>query len=243
MDIAYKLDKFINGENEGEHYLRTVTSSSRYKNYDNNIVLYMSLNAIHQYSKEMNNPAYIDYAKITDSSLEMRVMLTKTINLGKNYEVEIGIQVSNSEIREKSIFFELIYNIKDKSRVKATAIGNRILDATHGMRIETISSRLTRFEDLDKSSKEFVKGIDIARLNNKLDEHQLRVIFDKLSRGRKNGLSSYAKSEMYKIAEETAKNTHSLLEVFNKLENIETSIDEKKYLQMKFTDFLVNGFK
>ena len=74
MDIAYKLDKFINGENEGEHYLRTVTSSSRYKNYDNNIVLYMSLNAIHQYSKEMNNPAYIDYAKITDSSLEMRVM-------------------------------------------------------------------------------------------------------------------------------------------------------------------------
>ncbi|HFI0920993.1 hypothetical protein Q3F28_08380 [Enterococcus faecium] len=250
--IVYLLEKsqenekqyrFINGKNEGEHYLRTITSSNRYKNYDNNIVLYLSLNAIHQYSKKMNNPSYIDYAKITDSSLDVRVMLTKTIALGKNYEVEIGIQVSNSEIREQSILFELIYTIKDKSGNKATAIGNKILDVTHAMRIDTVRSRLTRFDELDHSSKDFVKGIDIARLNTKLDEQKLHVIFDKLSRTRKNGLNSHAKREMDKIAEETAKNTYTLLELFNKLENIDTTIDEKKYLQMKFTDFLVNGFK
>ena len=111
------------------------------------------------------------------------------------------------------------------------------------MRIDTVRSRLTRFDELDHSSKDFVKGIDIARLNTKLDEQKLHVIFDKLSRTRKNGLNSHAKREMDKIAEETAKNTYTLLELFNKLENIDTTIDEKKYLQMKFTDFLVNGFK
>ncbi|HGF7712731.1 TPA: hypothetical protein QFK49_002794, partial [Enterococcus faecium] len=177
------------------------------------------------------------------SSLDVRVMLTKTIALGKNYEVEIGIQVSNSEIREQSILFELIYTIKDKSGNKATAIGNKILDVTHAMRIDTVRSRLTRFDELDHSSKDFVKGIDIARLNTKLDEQKLHVIFDKLSRTRKNGLNSHAKRKIDKIAEETAKNTYTLLELFNKLENIDTTIDEKKYLQMKFTDFLVNGFK
>lgn len=78
-----KQYRFIEGKEDGEVYLRALTSS-KYRNYDNNIVLYLSLNAMHQYSKRMKNPVYIDRAFISDSSLVMSVKLKNTIPLGKN---------------------------------------------------------------------------------------------------------------------------------------------------------------
>lgn len=250
-NIKYLLDnsqavtkkyRFIEGKKENEVYLRALTSS-RYKNYDNNIVLYLSLNAMHRYSEKMKNTAYIERAFITDSSLVMYVKLKNKISLGKRYQVEIGIKISNSEIREGVVLFELIYTIVDKNGMKSTAIGDSILKVKHSLNMQTVKKRMSILNDLEPLSKDFINGIDEARLVRKLDADQLNVIFNKLAGPRTKGVGSEVKKELNRISNDITENTYSLLELFNKLETIEASVDDRTYIQRRFSDFLTKGFK
>lgn len=237
-----KQYRFINGKKEGEHYLRALTSS-RYRNYDNNIILYLSLNAMHRYSERMKNPAYVERAFITDSSLDMSVKLKNTISLGKKYQVEIGINVSNSEIGEGVVWFELIYTIIDNKGVRSTAIGDSVLKVKHSMKVETVKNRMKVFNDLENLSKRVISGIDEVRLTKKLDSDQLSMIFDKLAGARAKGLGVSAKQELNTMSKEVTENTYSLLELFNKLENIDATVDDRTFIQKKFSEFLTKGFK
>lgn len=237
-----KKYRFIEGKKEDEVYLRALTSS-RYKNYDNNIVLYLSLNAIHRYSEKTKNPAYIEQALITDSSLVMNVKLKNKISLGKRYQVEIGIKVSNSEIREGAILFDLIYTIVDSNGMRSTAIGDSILDVRHNLNMQMVKRRLRFLDDLETKSKDFLQGIDEVRLTEKLDADQLSVIFNKLAGPRVRGVGADVKQELNRISGDITENTYSLLELFNKLEAIDASVDDKTYIQRRFSDFLTKGFK
>lgn len=237
-----KQYRFIEGKEDGEVYLRALTSST-YRNYDNNIVLYLSLNAMHQYSKKMRNPVYIDRAFISDSSLVMSVKLKKTIPLGKKYQVEIGINVSNSEIREGVVLFELVYTIIDKKGVRSTAIGDSVLKVKHNLNADTVKNRMKVFNNLEKLSEDLISGIDEARLAKKLDADQLSVIFDKLAGARTKGLGTNAKQELNKMSKEVSENTYSLLELFNKLESIDATVDDMTYIQRKFSEFVTKGFR
>lgn len=237
-----KQYRFIEGKEDGEVYLRALTSS-KYRNYDNNIVLYLSLNAMHQYSKRMKNPVYIDRAFITDSSLVMSVKLKNTIPLGKKYQVEIVINVSNSEIREGVVLFELVYTIIDRKGIRSTAIGDSVLKVKHNLNADTVKNRMKVFNNLEKLSKDLISGIDEARLAKKLDSDQLSVIFDKLSGARTKGLGINTKQELNKISKEVSENTYSLLELFNKLEKIDATVDDMTYIQRKFSEFITKGFR
>ncbi|MEQ7179204.1 hypothetical protein ABQE01_09275 [Enterococcus thailandicus] len=237
-----KQYRFIEGKKDGEVYLRALTSS-RYRNYDNNIVLYLSLNAMHQYSNRMKNPVYIDRAFITDSSLFMSVKLKNTIPLGKKYQVEIGINVSNSEIREGVVLFELSYTIIDRKGIRSTAIGDSVLKVKHNLNAGTVKNRMKVFNNLEVLSKDFISGIDEARLAKKLDADQLSVIFDKLAGARTKGLGMNVKQELNKMSKEVSENTYSLLELFNKLESIDATVDDMTYIQRKFSEFVTKGFR
>lgn len=191
----------------------------------------------------MKNPAYIEQAFITDSSLVMNVKLKNKLSLSKRYQVEIGIKISNSEIREGAVLFDLIYTIVDSNGTRSTVIGDSILDVRHNLNMQMVKRRLRLLDDLETKSKDFLQGIDEARLTEKLDADQLSVIFNKLAGPRVRGVGAEVRQELNRISGDITENTYSLLELFNKLEAIDASVDDKTYIQRRFSDFLTKGFK
>lgn len=157
--------------------------------------------------------------------------------------MEIGINVSNSEIREGVVLFELVYTIIDKKGIRSTAIGDSVLKVKHNLNADTVKNRMKVFNNLEKLSKDLISGIDEARLAKKLDADQLSVIFDKLAGARTKGLGMNAKQELNKMSKEVSENTYSLLELFNKLESIDATVDDMTYIQRKFSEFVTKGFR
>lgn len=227
------------GAHENEVYLRAITSDS-YKNYDNNIVMYLALNSMHMYSKRTGNKVYIESAIITDSSLDMSMKIEKRIAIGGTFFVEIGVNVSNSEIREGAVLFEFIYTIIDSKGNKSTAIGDSVVKIQHNNVTQTVRERMAHLNFLDDHSDNVLMGITETRLAAKLNEDQLFVIFEKFSRskiltsGTKIKLSQFQKDEI-------VDNTFTIIELFSKLEALDTTIEDKVFIQKKFDEFLRRG--
>lgn len=227
------------GTQEGKVFLRAITSDS-YKNYDNNIVLYLALNAMHRYSKRTKNKVYIESAIISDSSLDMTMKIDKKIEMG-DYFVNIGVNVSNSEIKEGTVLFEFIYTIFDKDGNHSTAIGDSVVKIQHNNVLRTVKERLSQLNKLDEHSESILDGISESKLSKKLNEDELFSIFNKfsksktLSSGSKSKLSQFHKSEI-------VNNTLTIIELFGKLEDLDTSINDKVFIQKKLNEFLHKGF-
>lgn len=237
-----KQYRFIDGSgvHKDKLFLRAVTSKS-YKNYDNNEVLYLALNAMHRYSKKTANKVYIENAIITDSSLDMTMKVENRIPIGKDYSVEIGVNVSNSEIKEGAVLFEFIYTIFDKNGNSSTAIGDSVVKIQHNNVSKTVKERLAHLNELDKHSENVLKGINATKLAKKLNEDELYVIFEKFSKSKT--LSAGAKTKLSNLQrDEIVNNTLTIIELFGKLEQLETTIDDRIFIQKKLGEFLHKGF-
>lgn len=238
-----KQYRFINGigKNEDDMYLRAITSE-QYRNYDNNIVLYLALVSMHNYSKSMATKVYIEKAYITDSSLDLTLKLDEKIKLNSDFSIEVGINITNSEIREGAVLFEFIYTINDNNGMKSTAIGDNVVKIQHNNRFETVHSKMAKLLDLKIYTDGIIDGINVANLATKLDENVLFSIFNKFSRSK--ALEKATKSKLEQLhKDEIASNTLNIIELFDKLEKLNTSVDDKTYLQKKFNDFITKGFK
>lgn len=237
-----KQYRFIDGSgvHKDKLFLRAVTSKS-YKNYDNNEVLYLALNAMHRYSKKTANKVYIENAIITDSSLDMTMKVENRIPIGKDYSVEIGVNVSNSEIKEGAVLFEFIYTIFDKNGNSSTAIGDSVVKIQHNNVSKTVKERLAHLNELDKHSENVLEGINATKLAKKLNEDELYVIFEKFSKSKT--LSAGAKTKLSNLQrDEIVNNTLTIIELFGKLEQLETTIDDRIFIQKKLGEFLHKGF-
>lgn len=237
-----KQYRFIDGSgvHKDKLFLRAVTSKS-YKNYDNNEVLYLALNAMHRYSKKTANKVYIENAIITDSSLDMTMKVENRIPIGKDYSAEIGVNVSNSEIKEGAVLFEFIYTIFDKNGNSSTAIGDSVVKIQHNNVSKTVKERLAHLNELDKHSENVLEGINATKLAKKLNEDELYVIFEKFSKSKT--LSAGAKTKLSNLQrDEIVNNTLTIIELFGKLEQLETTIDDRIFIQKKLGEFLHKGF-
>ncbi|EGP5710284.1 hypothetical protein DQ181_14390, partial [Enterococcus faecium] len=67
--------------------------------------------------------------------------------------------------------------------------------------------------------------------------------FERLAGKRTKGIGATAKQELSRLSDEVAENTYSLLELFNKLESINASVDDLTYIKRKFAEFLTKGFR
>ncbi|RQW67739.1 hypothetical protein DUK53_05325 [Listeria sp. SHR_NRA_18] len=250
--LDYLLDKtdgkmmqyrFISGtgKNKEDMYIRAITSN-QYRNFDNNIVLYLCLVSIHNYSKVMNKKAYIEQAYITDSSLDLTIKLDEKIKLNNYFSIEVGINITNSEIREGAVLFEFIYTISDKNGKKSTAMGDTVIKIQHNNKFETVGSKMKMLHNLKDHTDGVLNGINVARLATKLDENVLFSIFKNLASSKT--LEKGTRSKLEKLhKEEITSNTLTIIELFEKLEQLNTSVDDKTYIQKKFNDFLTNGLK
>lgn len=222
-----------------EMLLRGITSKN-YRNYDNHIAIYLISHALHKYSKLTKKQVFLQNATVTDSDLTATFIVNENIKISNNLYLSTGIILKNNELGKGSFRIEYTYRLSN-SDYNFSAIGQKVMGLNHNASTKRVEDEIGKLSILGQLEKETINYIRQIKNIDKLDREQLSLIFLKLSRVRE--LTEGTKNKIEEVRQELVDNTYSLLEVFGKLDKIQTKIDEKEFIQITFNELIYTGLK
>lgn len=226
-------------KDESENWGIRGMTSDRYNNYDNNIVIYLSLLSLHKFSKEKNKYYSVDFAYISDSYLYIFFEQESPLNIVGVGSVYLGLSVSNGEIRNNKFKVELRYRIEANEGQKSFAaiFSNPVFDIIHNMNVSTIElqlERLSKLEEYEDSVLQFIGSIystDI--LTEDAMYFMISALLEKVDDC--SDISKKTKNEFKKMETNVLiANTISLIDFFGKLNTIPTDINERIFIERIF---------
>jgi len=237
---------FLNAENEEKQYrllidtddtwgVRGVTSKI-YKNYDNSIVLYLSLLSLHKYSVEKNKFYHINFTSITDSSINIFFEQDEPVDVPNVGKVYMGLAVSNGEIRNCKFKAELRYRIENpvNSASFSAVFNNPVFSIMHNMNVQTIDMQLEKLFNLEELESNMMSFVERLNTSENLSEDSLYYLITDLLEKIKDcsDISKKTKDEFKKIeVENMIQDTFTLISLFGKLNMISTDVDEKIFIE------------
>lgn len=222
-------------DTDGTWGVRGVTSK-KYKNYDNSIVLYLSLLMLHKYSVEKNKFYHINFSSITDSSIYIFFEQDEPVDVPNVGKVYMGLAISNGEIRNSEFKAELRYRIENpQNNVSISAIfNNPIFSIRHNMNVQTIDTQLEKLFNLEELESNMMSFVEKLNTSEDLSEDSMYyLISDLLEKiGDCSDISKKTKDEFKKIeVEKMIQGTFTLISFFGKLNMISTDVDEKIFIE------------
>lgn len=211
-------------------------TSDRYNNYDNSVAVYLSLLALHKYSKAKDIWYNIDRAYLSDSSVYILFEQEKPIKIDNVGEVYLGLAISNGEIRNSTFKFEMRYRVinNDKKSGFAAILNNSIFSIIHSTGVSKIGDYLKSLVKLDEHADSIIKFISSLNCIEPLsDDATYMLINDLIERVSTCSDISKKTKDSYKQEEfnNILKNTLTLIEFLDKASSIDTDIDEKIFVE------------
>ncbi|KAA0767998.1 hypothetical protein DN392_28800 [Bacillus sp. BB51/4] len=223
--------RFLNIEDEWR--LRGITSTS-YKNYDNHLVLYLTLLGLHDYAKKTGNCLTLSGGQISDSDVSIFFEDPKPVNIKGIGDVYFGIFVSNGEIRQKRFTFEVMYRI-DNGEVSFSAmpeLEEPLIKINHTLKVDSVKKKINNIFELDKHKEDMLTYIKDLRDIEKLSLDAIHLLFNKIIKS-KQKFSEDTKKKAKKLREDKViiKNTLTLIELLNRVSELTTDVNERVHLQ------------
>ncbi|MED4588615.1 hypothetical protein [Priestia flexa] len=225
-----------------EWVLRGVTST-KYKNYDNHIVIYLSLLALHNYSQETKKKFSISEGRLSDSDISIYFEEEDPIHLEGVGDVYFRIYISNGEIRQKFFTFEVGYRIDNgkSSFVAMPELNDPLVKVSHSMKVESVKERIENIFNLDQHKNSMLEYIVALKNEKKLSPDAIHYLFSKIIRSQqKFSENTKNKAKNFKESSSIVDNTLTLIEVLDRLSEITTDINEAVHLQRIYDDVIRN---
>lgn len=226
-------------EDSSKFYLRSVVDAKRYKLYDNGLVLYLGLMAVNNYALAGNVNFHVVDFQLTDSKMELYLLENNSKTLKGGVKVETGILISNSEIADGSVRFDLLYKISDGDKtVRLT--GDKVLSFAHSWNSKVIKEKLDGLSKLNDFVEDIYSAVEKVKFSEKVGTELLFKIFDKLSHAKSLPMDLKTKIEN---EQDTANNTETLLSVLSRIEEISSKYgeDTNLFIQAKLHELLVKN--
>lgn len=222
-------------DKEDEWRIRGYTSD-KYNNYDNGIVLYLTLLTIHKYAKENDLYFYMHNAFISDSAIYIMFEQQKPIRVNNVGDVYIGIAVSNGEIRNRTFRFDVRYRIVNPETNKgfSAILNTSLFVIRHDYKVETVEENLKGISRLGNFKDNILRFINDINYAEPLSADTMyQIIRNLLNRITTSGdISSNTKTK-FKQSEilNVVKNTLTLVDFFDKVNSISTDVDERIFVE------------
>lgn len=227
---------------EGEtNFLRGFTSTS-YKNYDNNLCIYLILLALHKQSKKNKIDFRIEKAYLSDSAFKIYFEQEKPISIEGLGDVYFGAYAANNEIRDTQFSFEIRYKIVDPrdSNIYFSAMPNlndSVFEIKKNYKVETIQERfhkINRIKEIQDSMIEYIKELKKV---SEITTDELRRLYRKITDSR--NFTAGTKSNFTDLYNKNlVQNTYNILQLLNKVYSITTDLDELNYLERIYNEFI-----
>ncbi len=228
-DEKYRYRFVIDNKDDVEqYYLRAVVDVSRYKTYDNGMILFLALMGMEGYQNDTKNKFYVESAVLTDSKISLAFKSKKIVKLKKGVTVRIGVTVRNSEIADEAAEFRFMYWISYNGKT-ITLIDEPLFRVNHGYKVETNTQGLKQLGNISEREKQIFQAIDDARVYDPMKPGAMEKLFQSLINARQKLPENY-RSKVEGLHGNTARNTYSLLELFDKFEGFATDLKNDEVL-------------
>lgn len=222
-----------------EYVLRSITSTHRYRNYDNNVILYVVLSTLHKMNKDIENQFKISYFHLTESNLLIYIrkeLPTYIPNIGELY---FEARITNDETSQGSIWVELHYRFYDPiTRCSFSCLPptqKALIELQHSAAISKAVEEFQKIGELSEKNNLLANYIEELSTIPVLTEEIAFSLCDKIinSKGRdiSKSLKDNIREEYTKRLTET---TYSLIEGFNIATILSENIEEKTALKRIF---------
>lgn len=248
-NIDYLLSKTPNLEKQfrmliidNEYFLRGLTSP-KYKNYDNNIIIYTILHLLDNMNIEHNTTFQITDFYLTDSDIRLfinQAIPTEIPNVGLVY---FGLLVSNNEITEGKVNVELRYHFYDPNKQVSFGCLPKLEEAfiqiQHTSSITNAISKFLSFDDILKQNNIMITYIDALSKVDVLTKDIAYSLLRKIVNDKTQNISKSTKNSVKSLYDSRLiKNTCSLIEGLNIVTNLASNIDEKIALERIYYDLI-----
>lgn len=223
-------------KNRNEWFLRGLTST-RYNNYDNHLAIYLTLISLHKYSKANQTSFNLEKAYLSDSEIKIFFSQQNPIKIPNLGEIYFGVYVSNNEIKEGTFSLELRYTVVNEHGKSFSGLSNYVFNINHSTGISNVQEKLSFSDRINELKDINIQHITSIKMN-KLSDNQLFMIFKKIHSSTQK-LSKEARDKAKDYYNSTlVNNTLTIIEAFDKFNEITTDVEERIYLERIYNEVL-----
>lgn len=166
-----------------KHFIRGLTST-KYNNYDNHIVIYLTLLSLHAYAKKENVYFKVTSAKLTDSDIEIFIEQEIPTHVSDLGEIYFGVYVSNNEIGKKAFLMELIYKFIDKDGISYRAFSSEnVFKIIHSTSLKNVQKQLENINNLEKLKQVTLEQVNYMINHPEVDDNTLyEMVYREINR-------------------------------------------------------------
>ncbi|MCS6157503.1 hypothetical protein [Lactiplantibacillus plantarum] len=210
--------RFISSKDGDNEFLRSVVTQSRYKTYDNPIILYISLILIHNLSKDIDKDFYLNSMHVSDSKLNASFLEKSGTKIDEGIIVTTGLIVSNSELGDGAAKFNAVYKVENKDGKKVTVMRDELATINHGNNPDTIKAKLKGLGNLEQNRKDTILAVKEIKWSKEVTEKDVLKLMTLISHVR--NIPSKLKDSMTKSIDQIdlTKQAYNVLEIFDKLD-------------------------
>lgn len=222
-------------------FIRGLTST-RYKDYDNNLALYLSLLAIHKFAKENDIKYYLSKSFLSDSYMSLVLEQETPVNVPDVGNVYFGAVISNNELGDGAFSFEIRYRIVDATKKISFGavpdIKDSVFDMNHLTGIDNVESKISRMFKLKELQETMLSYIIELKKVKSLSNNVIYDLIKRITNARNSFKSETRKSIQELYDKNLINNTLTLIEAFNKIDSLVTDIDERVYLERIYHEII-----
>ena len=249
-NIQYLLNTFSERKNQfrllivNNNYLLRGITSSTYKNYDNNIIIYLILYLTDLLNSKQNTSFEISRFFLSDSSIRFFIEDTIHTVIPGVGTIHFGAMISNNEIKEGKVYVELHFRIVDEDGNNSFGCIPRLdkafIQVPHSKNIENAIPDFLNFNSILQQRNimtDFIKALSSVKV---LDENIARFLFNKITNSKVSDITQSTKKSFKELYDkDLVKNTYSLIEGLNIVTNLSSVIDEKIALERIYYELLL----
>lgn len=229
-------------------YLRAITSTNKYYDYNIDISVALILITLHKNS-ETKNSYSLTRCEYNQSMVKAFFKKSLIIELGGIGKIQFLIELANDEIKREALKLNLGFSIifKDEDGdenelyIQPQEYKSNILSIPHGSGPEKAVRLLDDIKNLVEIEKDLLEEVMIIKAIKKPDQikHLLKTKVEKL---KANALVQH-KTQILSLLERNVNSIHELLSLMHKVDLIAEDIDSKEYLRYLLYEVLTSKNK
>lgn len=229
---------------EGNYFLRAITSTSQYYDYNIRFSLFVTIVTIYGIIKSENYNFIISRCEYSESFIRLYLQKDRSVKIPNVGTLSFVLEMSNDEIKREAFKFSALFTLNINSNtervnvfLKPKKLKTKLISIKHNFKPDSISKPLGELSTFIKEAeKEMME--DITELNNvKNPDHLRYFLLRKIERSNNKELLQF-KPQIRETLDVKIFKISELLVLMSKVDGIVTDLEVKEYLRYSFYEIL-----
>ncbi|MCG8332314.1 MAG: hypothetical protein MI974_31800 [Chitinophagales bacterium] len=231
-------------DKEGEYYVRAITSTSQYYDYNIRFSLFVTIVALYHTIKNTGYHFEISRCEYSESFIRVYFQKDNASNIPNIGKLSFVLEMSNDEIKREAFKFSGLFTLQTEDGknqmnifLKPKRIETKLISIRHNFLPSTVIEQLeglSRF--IEEAEKEMKR--DIIELNNVKNPDHLRFFLLRKIESSQNKELSQFKPKIKETLDVKIHKINELLILMGKIDEIVTDLEVKEYLRYLFYEIL-----